>query len=106
MPTALLRLRLLFLSALVVLLVSACAASRTSLTPVSAGTLAARLANDRCLKAYGKTPFAPDDFEAAMDNGRWHWGTPDGGKVDGFEVEVSFDPRGGARRIDVRIPPE
>ena len=106
MPAASLRLRLTILPAITVLLISACAGSRARLTPVSAGTLAARLANDRCLHAYGKTPFAPDDFEAALDNGRWHWGTPDGGKVDGFEVEVSFDPRGGAQRVDVHIPPE
>jgi hypothetical protein len=91
--------------ALALFFLSACAAPRP-LSPVSAGTLAARLANDRCQKQFGKRPFAPDDFEAVLDDGRWHWGTPGGGKVDGFEVDVSFDRGGRAKRVDVRIPPE
>jgi hypothetical protein len=83
----------------------ACAPHR-ALSPVSASVLAARLANDQCQKTYGKRPFAPDDFEARLDNGRWFWGTPDGGKVDGFEAEISFDRDGGARDVKVRIPEE
>jgi hypothetical protein len=84
---------------------SACA-HHPPLSPVSAGALAADLANKRCQKAYGKRPFRPDDFEAILDQGRWHWGTQDGGKVDGFEVEVSFDREGGGKRVLVRIPEE
>ncbi len=98
------RLRILT-QGLALLLLSACAAPRP-LTQVSAGTLAARLANDRCRAAYGKTPFHPEDFEASLDGDRWHWGTPGGGKVDGFEVDVTFDARGRSRQVDVRIPPE
>ena len=84
---------------------SACAARRP-LPPVSASILAASLANDRCQKEYGKRPFRPDDFESMLDQGRWHWGTPDGGKVDGFEVEVSFDHDGSDKQVMVRIPEE
>lgn len=96
--------RILVLTVILFFLCS-CAAHRT-LTPYSAGTLAADLANDRCGDAYGKRPFRPDDFEAILDQGRWHWGTDEGGKVDGFEVEVSFDRDGGGREVMVRIPPE
>ncbi|MDB5102667.1 MAG: hypothetical protein JWP91_356 [Fibrobacteres bacterium] len=87
--------------------IASCAPHRP-LSPVSAGSLAAHLANDRCQKAYGKRPFTPDDFEANLDQGRWHWGTIEGGgaKVDGFEVEVSFDPAGGKRKVMVKIPEE
>jgi hypothetical protein len=94
------------------LLLCACAASRGALGPVSAGTLAARLANDRCQKAYGQRPFTPDDFEAVLDQGRWHWGNGDvnagkpAEKVDGFEVNVSFDRAGGKKKVSVRIPEE
>jgi hypothetical protein len=47
-------------------LLGACAGTRHPLTPVSAGTLAARLANERCEKEFGKRPFAPDDFGALL----------------------------------------
>ncbi|MDB5051083.1 MAG: hypothetical protein JWO30_4154 [Fibrobacteres bacterium] len=97
-------LRLLIASA-ILLFLCACA-PHPSLSPVSAGTLAADLANDRCQKVYGKRPFRPDDFEALLDRGRWHWGTIDGGKVDGFEVEISFDRAGGSKQVMVRIPEE
>jgi hypothetical protein len=97
--------RMILLPAILFLL-SACAGSRAPLTPVSAGTLAARLANERCGKTFGKRPFAPDDFEALLDQGRWHWGTADGGKVDGYEVEVTFDQAGGKRKVAVTVPEE
>lgn len=87
------------------LLAAGCAAGRP-LNQVSAGALAARLANERCQRVYGARPFAPDDFEAVRGTDGWRWGTPGGGKIDGYEVEVSFDERGGSRRVDVRIPPE
>jgi hypothetical protein len=96
----------MFLIAAVLFLLSACAGTREPLTPVSAGTLAARLANDRCEKNFGKRPFAPDDFEALLDQGRWHWGTADGGKVDGYEVEVTFNQGGGKRKVAVTVPEE
>jgi hypothetical protein len=76
------------------------------LSPVSAGTLAARLANDRCQKSFGSRPFSETDFEAMLDDGRWHWGTIDGGKVDGYEVEVSFDRTGGKKKVVVKVPEE
>ncbi|HKP94391.1 MAG TPA: hypothetical protein VJ385_01420 [Fibrobacteria bacterium] len=94
------------LSVSILLLLPQACSRHPPLSPVSAGTLAADLANARCRKTYGKRPFRPDDFEAMLDGGRWHWGTPDGGKVDGFEVEVSFDRRGGEERVMVRIPEE
>ena len=87
------------------LFLCACA-PRPTLSSVSAGARAASLANARCQKEYGKRPFEPEDFEARLDRGRWHWGTPDGGKVDGFEAEVSFDRQGGSDSVRVRIPPE
>ena len=96
----------LFLFSACLFLMTACAGSRAPLTPVSAGTLAARLANERCQKEFGKRPFAPDDFEALLDQGRWHWGTADGGKVDGYEVEVTFDPAGRKRKVSVIVPEE
>lgn len=84
---------------------NACA-PHPSLSPVSAGTLAARLANDRCQKSFGNRPFSPTDFEALLDDGRWHWGTTDGGKIDGYEVEVSFDRTGGKKKVVVKVPEE
>jgi hypothetical protein len=93
------------LMAAAALLAAGCAVVHP-LNSVSAGTLAARLANERCQRSYGARPFAPEDFEAVRESDAWHWGTATGGKVDGYEVEVSFDDRGGHRKVDVRIPPE
>src|SRR4051812_3469567 len=87
------------------LLLCACASTRP-LSPVSAGTLAARLANDRCEKSFGNRPFHPDDFEALLDDGRWHWGTADGAKVDGYEVRVAFDRNGNKKEVSVQVPEE
>jgi hypothetical protein len=82
-------------------------APRPHLNTVSAGSLAARLANDRCQSLYGQRPFHAEDFEALSRDGRWHWGTEDGQeKIDGFEVEVSFARDGRADSVMVRIPPE
>jgi hypothetical protein len=86
-------------------ILAACAPHRP-LSPVSAGTLAASLANDRCQKSFGSRPFAATDFEALLDDGRWHWGTRDGGKIDGYEVDVSFDRTGGAPDVVVKVPEE
>jgi hypothetical protein len=92
-------------AAALILGLSACA-PLPPLSPVAASGLAARLANDRCQKDFGKRPFREDDFEALLDQERWHWGTLDGGKVDGFEVQVSFDRSGGGKQVMVAIPEE
>jgi hypothetical protein len=41
-----------------------------------------------------------------LDDERWHWGTTDGAKVDGYEVEVSFDRTGGKKKVVVKVPEE
>jgi hypothetical protein len=88
------------------ILLSACAAPRP-LTPVSAGVLAARLANDRCQKIHGARPFAPEDFAAVLERDRWHWGSVDeADRIDGYDVDVSFNASGGGRRVEVSAPTE
>lgn len=86
-------------------ILAACA-SRPRLSPVEAGTLAARLANDRCQDKYGQKPFHPEDFEAVLEGGRWYWGTREGMKVDGFEADISFDILGRKDSVRVAIPEE
>ncbi|MBW8888335.1 MAG: hypothetical protein JF616_11320 [Fibrobacteres bacterium] len=97
-----LRLRPLFAAAF---LISACAAPRT-LAPASAGIMAARLANDRCQKLYGARPFAPEDFEAVWERDRWHWGSATAERIEGYDVDVSFNTRGGSPHVEVSLPPE
>ncbi len=84
------------------LFLAACAHHHPPLSPVSAATLAANLANERCYKEFGEKPFTSDDFDATIDQGRWEWGTENGGPVDGYEVEVSFARDGGDRRVVIR----
>lgn len=90
----------LFLSALGLAMISC--ASHPSLTPVSAETLAARLANERCFREFGERPFNAEDYAAELTDGRWHWGTENGGPVDGYEIEVSFAPDGGKELVVIR----
>ncbi len=103
MPIRFRTLRFLFLP--MFLLLGGCA-PHAALSPVSASTLAARLANEECGKNFGSRPFAPEDFEAMLDGGRWHWGTIDGAKVDGYLVEISFDRTGGGKSVVVKVPEE
>ncbi len=95
---------LIFLFGLFTDLVLMGCASQSTLTPVSAAYLASQIANEQCAKQYGETPFTPDDFEAAFINGRWEWGTKNGGKVNGYEVEVSFLGGGGKKVVLVQGP--
>ncbi|GEM_PF-2295202 len=81
--------------------ITACA-RHPPLTPVSAETLAARLANDQCYRQFGERPFKAEDYAAELTDGRWHWGTENGGPVDGYEIEVSFARDGGDKHIVIR----
>jgi hypothetical protein len=87
------------------LIFSACAAP-SPLGPVAAGNLAARLANDRSQKLFGTRPFAPEDFEAVLERNRWHWGTASAERINGYDVDVSFNPKGGSPRVEISLPPE
>lgn len=91
----------LVLSLGLTLVLFACAA-HPPLTQNSAATLAAELANERCYQEYRERPFRPEDFDATLNQGRWHWGIANGKAVDGFEVDVSFGPTGQERNIILR----
>lgn len=90
----------LFLPFLAAWLFSACAPSRP-MSAWSAADAAARLANQECLRKYGRRPFAPEDHEAVWDQGRWRWGGPDESHVDGFKATVSFGRRGEGKAVAV-----
>ncbi len=72
------------------------------LTQVSAATLAADLANERCFREFGERPFKSEDFDATLQDGRWQWGTENGGPVDGYLVDVSFAKDGGHKQVVLR----
>ncbi len=74
---------------------------QTPLTQVSAGNLAAQLANETCSQKFGAQPFRADDFEARAEGNQWYWGSRDGGAVDGYGVHVRFDKDGGHRQVQL-----
>ena len=82
------------------LLPVACASPKP-LTPWAASERAAALANEKCQERYGTRPFTAEDFEAIMEGGRWTWGAAGERPIDGFAVEVSFEPDG--RRPAVQV---
>jgi hypothetical protein len=84
-----------------VLQMTGCAPAPARHTPYSAGVLAARLANEECRQRYGETPFAPQDFETLLEDGRWRWGGEGTGPVDGYSVTVTFAPDGTGRQVRV-----
>ncbi len=86
---------------IVATLFSACA-RHPALTPVSAANLAASLANERCASQFGERPFIGEDFDATWENGVWKWGSDNGNKVDGYEVEVTFASNGKHKHVVVR----
>jgi hypothetical protein len=90
------------LASITFLLVLSACSHHPPLTPVSAANLAAQLANERCYHEFGERPFTGDDFDATLAEGRWEWGTLNGGPIDGYEVEVSFAKTGEDRRVVIR----
>lgn len=81
-------------------LLAACAAPKP-LSPWAASERAAALANQKCQERYGARPFTAEDFEAVMEAGRWTWGAAGERPIDGYAVEVTFDPDGRRPAVEV-----
>ena len=67
---------------------------RTVLSAEQAAALSARLANDECERLYKRRPFTPEQYEAKLMDGSYHWGHLDVGAPAGLSAEVSFKPDG------------
>ena len=45
---------------------------------------AAKLANEKCQKAFGESPFSPGSYEAELVDYRWHWGKIEPKGINGY----------------------
>jgi hypothetical protein len=70
-------------------------------TPDKAAELSSRLANEKCQKAFGISPFSPESYPAQLLGSRWQWGeiVPPG--IRGFSAEVGFNTDGSNQKIRV-----
>ena len=64
------------------------------LSSQDAAELAARLANEKCKRQFGRQPFSPGQHSAILEDGLYHWGELDVGGVGGFSAIVRFRPDG------------
>jgi hypothetical protein len=71
--------------------------------PAKAAEYAAWHANEKCRKAWGRTPFSADLYPASERDGRWHWGEYDPAGPDGFSAEVSFSRDGTAVIVQINF---
>ena len=55
---------------------------------------AAKLANEKCQKEFGESPFAPGSYEAELVDSKWHWGRIDPKGINGYSAKVEFNKDG------------
>ena len=61
------------------------------ITQEQAAILASKLANEKCQKDFGKSPFTPDSYKAELVDSRWHWGKIDPKGFNGYSARVEFN---------------
>lgn len=62
---------------------------------------AAKLANEKCQKEFGNSPFTPGSYEAELVDGRWHWGKIEPIGINGYSAKVEFNKDGSDENVEV-----
>jgi hypothetical protein len=52
---------------------------------------AAKLANEKCQKEFGESPFKPGSYEAELVDSKWHWGEIEPKGINGYSAKVEFN---------------
>ena len=71
------------------------------ITQEQAAEHAAKLANEKCQKEFGKSPFTPESYEAEFVDSRWHWGKIEPKGINGYSAKVEFNKD--ASNEDVKV---
>ncbi|MFX0199893.1 MAG: hypothetical protein ACFFCW_27535 [Candidatus Hodarchaeota archaeon] len=71
------------------------------ITQEQAAEFAAKLANEKCQKDFGKSPFTPELYKAELVDSRWHWGKIDPKGINGFSAKVEFNKDGSDENVRV-----
>ena len=67
---------------------------RQIITQEQAAEHAAKLANEKCQKEFGESPFTFESYEAELVDSRWHWGRIDPKGINGYSAKVEFNKDG------------
>lgn len=62
---------------------------------------AAKLANEKCQKEFGESPFTPGSYEAELIDSKWHWGRIDPKGINGYSAKVEFCKDGSDENVKV-----
>jgi len=74
---------------------------RQIITQEQAAEHAAKLANEKCQKDFGNSPFTPDSYKAELVDSRWHWGKIDPKGFNGYSARVEFNKDGTNENVKV-----
>jgi len=62
---------------------------------------AAKLANEKCQKDFGMSPFKPDSYKAELVNSKWSWGKISPKGINGYSAKVEFNKDGSDEKVRV-----
>ncbi|MBN1182334.1 MAG: hypothetical protein JXB49_08620 [Bacteroidales bacterium] len=70
-------------------------------TQEQAAKHAAKLANEKCQKDFGVSPFKPDLYKAELIDSKWHWGKIEPIGILGYSAKVEFNKDGTDNNVKV-----
>ena len=70
-------------------------------TKEQAAEHAAKLANEKCQKNFGMSPFKPESYKAEFVDSKWHWGKFDPMGIHGYSAKVEFRKDGSGENVKV-----
>ena len=71
------------------------------ITKKQAAEHAAKLANEKCQKDFGLSPFTPESYQAEFVDSKWHWGKIDPIGINGYSAKVEFCKDGSDENVRV-----
>ena len=71
------------------------------ITQEQAAKHAAKLANEKCQKDFGHSPFTPESYKAELVVSKWHWGKIDPIGIYGYSAKVEFCKDGSDENVRV-----
>ena len=64
---------------------------------------AANLANEKCQKDFGHSPFKPESYKAEFIDSKWHWGKIGPIGIYGYSAKVEFCKDGSDKNVQVAL---
>ncbi len=71
------------------------------ITQEQAAKHAAKLANEKCQKVFGHSPFKPGSYKAELINSKWYWGIIEPVGINGYSAKVEFCKDGSDENVRV-----